>query len=164
MEYEAQKLLETTICTLLAATFYLREFKLLIGLFIVQLTRVGASTYDFVIITVKIAILLQYLRIFSRGRDKLYWAYHILIWLHILFYLTSAFLQIFPCNPVEKYWKPWIKEGRCLDTKIIYIATASFNSVSDISVLIMPQNVIWNLQMSLQKKIGISMVFLTGGF
>lgn len=50
MECEAQKLLETTICTLLAATFYLRELKLLIGLFILQLTRVGASTYDFVII------------------------------------------------------------------------------------------------------------------
>lgn len=125
--------------------------------------RVAATTYGFVILPIKIAILLQYLRIFSIGRDKLFWVYHTLIWLHILFYLICAFLEIFSCNPVEKYWKPWIKEGRCLDVKAINIVAASFNSVSDISILIMPQKLIWNLQMSLKKKIGISMVFLTGG-
>lgn len=142
---------------------FLGNCKVLIRFFILQLMRVVATSYGFVILPIKIAILLQYLRIFSIGRDKLFWFYHIFIWLHIFFYLICAFLEIFACNPVEKFWKPWIKEGRCLDVKAINIIAAAFNSVSDITILIMPQKLIWNLQMSFKKKIGSSMIFLTGG-
>ena len=45
----------------------------------------------------------------------------------------------------------------------INIVAASFNSASDVSILIMPQKVIWNFQMFLKKKIVVSTVFLTGG-
>lgn len=118
--------------------------------------------YGFTILTIKVSILLQYLRIFSTRKDTAFYVYHILIWLIMVYYLVYAFIEIFYCNPVEKNWKPWIKGGHCMDFKTTNIVTATFNSTSDIIILIAPQKVIWNLQMSLKKKIGVSAIFFVG--
>lgn len=127
-----------------------------------QHTRVATVTYGSVICTIKIAILLEFLRIFSPGRRHItFWIYHFLIWLNFLFYVVVSFLIIFPCQPIERYWKPWIV-GRCMDVLTINVVTASFNSASNLSILILPQEVIWNLQMSLKKKVGVSAIFLAG--
>ena len=123
---------------------------------------VGGIIYSFGTLTIKIAILLQYLRIFSAGRDTTFWVYHVLIWVHVVYYLITPFLQIFQCYPVEKYWKPWIKGGHCMDYHRVRVISASFNSASDILIFIMPQKVIWNLQTSFKKKIGVSAIFLVG--
>lgn len=44
----------------------------------------------------------------------------------------------------------------------ITIAMAGFSSALDFSLLIVPQKVIWNLQMSFKRKIGVSAIFLVG--
>ena len=49
-----------------------------------------------------------------------------------------------------------------MDINAINLGAAFLNSASDISILIVPQHVIWKLQISRAKKIGISAVFLTG--
>jgi hypothetical protein len=38
----------------------------------------------------------------------------------------------------------------------------SFNLVSDIFILILPQRIIWRLNMSREKKIGIALMFAVG--
>lgn len=127
-----------------------------------QHTRVAAAAYGLVICPIKVAILLELLRIFSpRRSDITFWIYHILIWLNFGFFIIVSFLHIFPCQPIEKFWKPWI-DGRCMDVATINIVTASFNSASNLSILILPQNVIWNLQMTFKKKLGVSAIFLAG--
>lgn len=126
---------------------------------LLQIGLVAGVIYCFVILTIKLAILLQYLRIFSIGRDTTFWVYRALIWLHIAYYLINPFLQIFQCYPVEKYWKPWIREGHCMYAYGVHVFSASVNSASDIFIFIVPQKIIWNLQMSLEKKIGVSAIF-----
>lgn len=70
-------------------------------------------------------------------------------------------LEIFACMPIQKIWNPWI-EGRCLKIHTIDITTATINAASDLSILILPQYFIWNLHMSLKKKLGVSAIFLIG--
>lgn len=111
----------------------------------------------------KLSILLQYLRAFVplNTRNAMFWACHVLIWLNLVFYLVNFFFTLFICMPVRKSWVSWIK-GSCLDFNILFIAGGVINTVSDLSILILPQCVIWNLQVSAKRKMKISAVFLPG--
>lgn len=62
---------------------------------------------------------------------------------------------------MEKSWKPWA-EGRCINLRNFHVATAVFNIVVDLALVILPQRVIWALQMDKKRKIGISIVFSVG--
>ena len=136
--------------------------QILINFPLLQQTRVSAVVYCCAVFTIKLAILLEFLRIFSPGRNNnTFWIFHILIWLNFLFYVIIVFIHIFPCQPIEKFWRPWI-DGRCLDSPGLNVAVASFNSASDLSLLIAPQKVIWNLQMSFKRRLGVSAIFLAG--
>ena len=78
-----------------------------------------------------------------------------------MFYLAFFFVPIFQCSPRTKIWTPE-ESGRCLDVDALYLASASFNVISDIAMLSIPIYLIWNLQMSVQRKIGVSAIFATG--
>ena len=78
-----------------------------------------------------------------------------------MFYLAFFFVPIFQCSPRTKIWTPE-EPGRCLDVDALYLASATFNVVSDIAMLSVPIYLIWNLQMSVQRKIGVSAIFATG--
>ena len=132
------------------------------NLLLLQHTRALAAAYFVGVFTIKLAILLEFLRIFSPGRShNTFWIYYILIWLNFFFYVIILFLCVFPCQPIKKYWKPWI-DGRCLDTTRLPVVNACVNVASDISLLIVPQKVIWNLQMSFKRRVGVSAIFLVG--
>jgi hypothetical protein len=51
-----------------------------------------------------------------------------------------------------------------VDSVSFYIALASTNTFTDITILFLPMPLVWRLQISLSKKISISGVFLLGGF
>lgn len=162
MEHTTQIPLEASLCMPSAVWSPCGKRRELINFLPSQHTRVAGAAYGLVICTIKLAILLEFLRIFSPGRSNItFWIYHILIWLNFLFYVIVVFLHIFPCQPIEKFWKPWIG-GRCMNLATINIVTASFNSASNLSMLVVPQNIIWNLQMSFKKKVGVSAIFLAG--
>ncbi|KAL8737724.1 MAG: hypothetical protein Q9181_001409 [Wetmoreana brouardii] len=87
----------------------------------------------------------------------------LLMWVNTLFYAIAFFLAIFGCRPRRKIWSPEIP-GHCLDSKSLYITSASFNTLSDISMLSILVHMVWSLQMSTKRKIGISGIFGTGVF
>lgn len=91
----------------------------------------------------------------------MFWACHALIWLNFSFYVIFFFLAIFGCRPTEKLWKPWI-EGKCTNHFTLMINASVINTVSDILIVILPQPVIWKLQISFQNKIGLSAIFSVG--
>lgn len=159
MEYSTEKFAEFLICKLTVLNADIEADHG--GIF--QYLRVGDTMYGFVIFLIKLAILLQYLRIFVplKTHNAFFWTCHGLIWLNCMYYLVCAFLNIFACLPINKFWKPWI-EGHCLDFRAVNVSAAVINTASDFSILILPQHAIWSLQMSLRKKIGISILFLTG--
>ena len=121
------------------------------------------AVYAITVFFIKFTILLQYLRIFVplKQHNVMFRTCHILIWLHLFFYLLCFFFVVFSCEPVNKYWKPWIS-GHCLDIFAMTVATAIINLVSDIVIMILPQTIIWKLQISIKRKIGLSTVILFG--
>ena len=128
-----------------------------------QYARINCILFSFIMFFIKLAILLQYLRAFVplKQRNWMFWACHILIWLNFLFYSIFFFFVIFACSPTEKLWKPWI-EGNCFDHLAFMINASVIYTISDILIVILPQPIIWKLQISARRKIGLSAIFAVG--
>ena len=92
----------------------------------------------------------------------MYWGTYLVIWLNFCFYIADIFSEIFLCNPREKYWNVLITTGHCYDANAVNTASGAFNTFSDFLTLLLPQRVIWKLQMPLKRKLGVSAIFLTG--
>lgn len=118
--------------------------------------------YGIIIFFIKLSILLQFLELFAPAglTNTMYWACHSLIWINLLFYLISTFLEIFSCKPRQKAWNPLITSGSCIDTLVLNVAASAINAVSDLILLILPQLMIWRLRMAVQRRIAVSAVFL----
>ncbi|KAF6239014.1 hypothetical protein HO173_002886 [Letharia columbiana] len=123
----------------------------------------GDIIYSLALFFTKLSIMLLILRIFcSVQRDVGYRLTQFLIAVNGIFYIVYAFIPIFLCFPRSKIWSPEAA-GHCLDVNDLYLASAIFNVLSDIAMLSLPIYLIWNLQMSTRRKIGLSAIFLTGG-
>jgi len=51
--------------------------------------------------------------------------------------------------------------GRCMNVKVIDIAAAVVNVVSDFVILLLPQGMIWKLRLDIKKRLGVSLIFAT---
>ncbi len=79
-----------------------------------------------------------------------------------MFYLVDTFFLIFLCSPREKIWNPLMTTGHCFEGDASYKASGMFNVLSDFAILVLPMPTLWNLQMSLRRKLLIMGVFATG--
>ena len=117
--------------------------------------------YSVSILVTKLAILVQYLRIFVPSRNKVFYLTHFIIWFNVLFYIAVALVTIFQCTPREKIWQPFLP-GKCVNFNAILIAGAAINVASDFAILALPIGSVWRLQMALRNKVGISAIFAVG--
>ena len=118
--------------------------------------------YCAIVIPLKVALLLQYMRIFvPTRRGMIYVAIHVLIWSNVVMYLFLVFWLTFACIPREKIWNPAVP-GKCLNPKANSVFSASWNMVSDFTILFLPIYSIWKLQMPVKRKAGVSAVFVVG--
>lgn len=108
------------------------------------------------------AILLQWAGIFiPTGRNTFWWTCHVTLWVNVLFYFICTFIEIFGCSPREKLWRSWV-EGHGIDVIRPNIAFSFINFASDVVILILPQTVIWRLQISRTRKVGTATLFTLG--
>lgn len=122
----------------------------------------GDIVYSLALLFTKLSILLLILRVFCTVQKNAgYWCTLSLIWLNTIFYTVYFFIPIFSCTPRMKIWAP-DTPGFCMEINILYYASAIFNMVSDILMLTVPIILIWNLQTSIRRKVGVSAIFLTG--
>ena len=129
-----------------------------------RLTPPQSIFYNISIVLIKVAMLLQVLRIFvPRGsQSKTYYIVHALIWLNALYYLIIVFLMLFNCRPIRKAWTPWLP-GKCMQIGLIAMTTAIVNLIGDLCILFLTQNVIWNLmRVDRRQRMKLSVVFLAG--
>ncbi|MCJ1272213.1 hypothetical protein MMC22_012121 [Lobaria immixta] len=111
---------------------------------------------------VKVAILLQYKRIFVPLKDgATYYSILAIIWLNGLYYAVNLFVGVFTCIPRRKIFESEIP-GRCHHSVTWFVASGLINVVSDFAILILPIFCISMLQMPLKRKIGTSVVFAIG--
>lgn len=125
----------------------------------------GGLIYNSAILPVKVAILTEWMRIFSaRSRNNFWWTCQIVMWLNILYYIAATIVEARQCSPQAKVWDPTIQGGYCLDTRKVEVTSSSINIVSDVVILLAPQRVIWKLQLSKKKKLGVALIFAVGLF
>ncbi|KAI1288895.1 hypothetical protein F5Y03DRAFT_72359 [Xylaria venustula] len=121
------------------------------------------TAYAVMMFFAKTAILLEWIRIFvaDRQRNAFFYAACFLIGLNTGVYAAGAIATGLACIPREKLWHPWVP-GRCIDRYALDTFTTFANLAIDLGVFLLPQKVIWKLQMSKKRKIGISILFFVG--
>lgn len=129
-----------------------------------QYINVAWIIFGITIALLQVSLLLQYLQIFApvRNNSLVVRLTYLAIWSTSIFHLITAFIMIFPCNPREKFWNMLITDGHCLDVDVVNIASSVINCVCDFVILLLPQGIIWKLQMPFRRKLGISAIFLVG--
>ncbi|KAI1772243.1 hypothetical protein F4818DRAFT_180229 [Hypoxylon cercidicola] len=125
----------------------------------------SASFYIGVVLTIKAAILLEWVRIFIPYgvRNRFFWLCYGVLGANTIFYVITLFVMNFACVPVQKNWDPLYVGGSCpINTQAVNIASAVLNLCSDIFILLLPQRIIWGLKMSTKTKVGVSIIFAIG--
>ncbi|KID81396.1 ribosomal protein L36e [Metarhizium guizhouense ARSEF 977] len=118
-------------------------------------------------ITIKTAILVEWICIFlpngGSQRHGFFWACHFIIWVNIIYCTVAIILVNLSCVPHEDLWNRTIMGGCCrINTAHLGQATACFAVASDTIILFIPQRIIWALNMSRRRKLGVSVVFMLG--
>jgi hypothetical protein len=126
---------------------------------------VTSTIYMVTILPIKIAILLEWVRIFAPkgSHNMVFWTSHILIWANVCFYLAIIIALNSACSPYEYNWDKLIS-GICdrVDTTKTNLSASVFNLISDLMILLIPQRTIWKLQMAKRRKYGVSVIFAVG--
>ncbi|KAI0449673.1 hypothetical protein F5B21DRAFT_493622 [Xylaria acuta] len=119
--------------------------------------------YGATMLVLKPAILLGWCRIFAANnpRGYFFWTCIAISVINILNYLLGIVIESTSCVPQAAWWDKTIP-GHCLDTQILALTTAIVNLVLDVVILILPQRIIWKLNMSLKKRLSVSIVFIVG--
>ena len=109
----------------------------------------------------KVAVLLQYLRIFVPLRNRVFWLTWSLIAVNIIINTALAVSFGFQCLPRRKIWTPTL-DGQCINLGAAFIISAVANTITDIAVFLLPLYSIWDLQLPWERKVGVSAVFAVG--
>ncbi|KAL8633172.1 hypothetical protein Q9189_001072 [Teloschistes chrysophthalmus] len=128
-----------------------------------SLANVIEILYHLTIMTTKVAVLLQYLRIFVPTRNRNFYLTWSLIGVNVIINISLALAFGVQCIPRRKIWTPTL-EGRCIDLGAVFLVSAVTNTVTDISAFLLPLSSIWELQLPRQRKLGVSAVFAVGLF
>ncbi|KAI1098669.1 hypothetical protein F4804DRAFT_115729 [Jackrogersella minutella] len=123
----------------------------------------GYMFYCATVMTIKAAIIIEWTFIFvpQHTRNAFYWICKTLLCFNTLFYIAMIIFPNVACHPHDKLWNPLLP-GKCTNTSVSSILVSAVNFATDVVLLILPQKVIWGLQMSTKRKIGVSLIFLIG--
>ena len=112
---------------------------------------------------VKLSLFLLYLRIFTIVKHIKIMIY-IGIAFHLTLYTISFVLEFVFCYPQQgqSLLASFAAPNCAVDAAKLGIAQGVANIIGDFWLLLTPVPVIWKLQLSFQKKIGVTAIFMTG--
>ena len=131
-----------------------------------------AGNFPYLVITsiTKTSILLFYLRLFGTpgtrpGFKKLLYTTQVLV---LIWFFASVVSGIFRCHPIHDSWNPDVVGGPevrhyCTSNNTYYVSSSAFNVALDFWILMLPVSIVWTLQLSARRKVGLSAIFLLGG-
>ena len=107
-----------------------------------------------------LAILLFYLRVFPNRWMRL--SVYALTAFTIAWVFAMVIVVIFQCAPVQFFWNREIVGGHCINANDFYFAMAVVSTVVLVAVLFLPVPIIWKLQISYTRRLGLAFVFTIG--
>ncbi|KAL4948458.1 hypothetical protein BDW69DRAFT_203517 [Aspergillus filifer] len=111
---------------------------------------------------IKVSMLLLYLRLFPNPLLRI--AIFTSLAITTSWAVGSFFAQLFSCSPISYYWKQWDMEheGHCISHNDLLLSHSIINIVLDVLVILLPMPVLVKLHMSLEKRIGMCLMFAVG--
>ena len=122
--------------------------------------------YNPILALVKASILLFLLRLFGQKRGVRQYIACVNI-ANATHMVAVLFAIVFQCVPVESAWDPATFFGgnsgaRCIDTRVLFTATAAFNILTDLLILALPMRIFVDLKIPMRTKFALMFLFLLG--
>lgn len=129
-----------------------------------QIHHIGVNLCSATLGIGKAATLIEWCRIFvpHGTRNLIYWMCKALVSFTVLVHIAFIVAENMSCVPHRLIWEKTIPVGYCIDPRIFHIPGAHVSPLVNSLILVLPQNAIWNLQISTRHKAGISLIFLVG--
>ena len=110
----------------------------------------------------KLSILFIFMKVFASFHEGLiYWVNQLLIYINVMFYMVVMLAWLLRCVPRAKISNPMLP-GRCIDLYLFVVISGAWNVLSDFVILVFPLWAIWYLNMPLNRRLGIGILFGTG--
>lgn len=77
--------------------------------------------------------------------------------------IAFTLVGLFACWPVPYFWDRSIPGGRCISLNTFYRTETPINILVDGAILLLPMPALWKLQAPRSRKVGLTIVFITGG-
>lgn len=117
--------------------------------------------YGPTVFSIKAAILLFLIKVFSPYKTYAKWIYGVMAVMGV-YYVVMLFLKIFICRPIPMFWEEGT-EGKCFDQRLLILVDNIISLVSDIVVLLLPCPLTKDLKVGTWAKVKITAVFGVGG-
>lgn len=117
--------------------------------------------YNPILALVKSSVLIFMSRLFGQ-KDGVR---RFLLWLNVanISQMVAVFFAIaLQCLPVPFNWDPSIRNGHCIDRRVLYVSTSSFNILTDLLIIGVPLWILKGLKIPRRTKIALFFVFLLG--
>lgn len=109
---------------------------------------------------VKLSVLLFYVRVFRTVQ-----AYRVAFWIVglivVAWCVAQSFVALLACIPIQSAWDSSIP-GRCVSMEAASVGSSVTDILTDFILLVLPVPMVWNLQISFRRKIGVVGVFIAG--
>ncbi|KAJ2998600.1 hypothetical protein NUW58_g272 [Xylaria curta] len=110
---------------------------------------------------VRLSILTLYIYIFS-SHKRFRLACYLMMIISLLWDTGDTLTVFLLCRPLAYNWDKVNVAGVCGNLDAAYLAVHASNFAIDTSIALLPTPVLWNLQIPLKKKIGITAIFALG--
>lgn len=118
--------------------------------------------YNLALTSVKVSIILLYLRLFSsQASNRICYA---LLAIMAAYGFETLFAGIFTCTPIAFFWNSKIPGGTCIDKTMVYYANAGISIVTDVALLFIPIIFLRHLTMRKLQKVVVIVIVSFGGF
>jgi len=117
--------------------------------------------YPTAVLLPKLSIICLYLRIFTSKAAQI--SSYVIMAILLSTWLAFVVAATAQCHPVAYAWDKSIPNGSCFNLSAYYRATNVPNTVTDLAMLILPMPTIWKLHISKIRRVGLTMIFVSGG-
>jgi hypothetical protein len=125
-----------------------------------QLQFSANVTWTIATVCCKLALLRLYMHIFPLPTFvRVTW---VVIAMTVLYAVVLIPIFFVACTPISASWDPLLHETHCWPWQYHSISAVSVNMFLDVVIVAMPLPVVWNIQMPMKKKIGVSAMFCVG--
>lgn len=124
------------------------------GIMVLELLHPAAVAFP------KLLVVLLYLHILTNKYERIVAKALVVLILATWFSYTIA--AVFQCTPFAFNWDKTVAGGKCFNTQVFANSSSVPNIFTDLAVLVLPLRTVWGLKISVGRRVGLLLIFLTG--